>query len=371
MRGNEAREICMAQRLPHQGVPPFLGEALATAGQLLTAGRFHGDDGKVPPPQLQLPASLGGDLAYSQLQCAAALLTGDASVARHVLLHVNACSCSRLAPVCECILACRMVHLSYGHARVWRDEELELYFGSPGTSSLPMRPGAARASSAGAGAVLAEETGDERLSCQAYLLSLSALALELSDDIVKQLLPKLHSMVMKALQAKREETSGLSSSHASTRLANRRSTTAAEVQGQMARHKPVFVPPTDPISCLHATLDVLSVGSAATVRRPPPMPSAALGTGSLSGIHAAVVRAGITAASSASLGILERAESGAAAAASANLARVSIPTTCCWTTRTLRTKASLKTGLLQPPRRADCTMRVWLWSWSWAMLLVW
>ena len=112
LQENESGKIRMAQRLPHEGVPPFLRSALVTAAHLLKAGRFSGDDGEVLQPELALSTSAGGGRTFSQLQCAAALLAGNKSAPRRVLLHLNACTCSRLAPVCECILACRIVHES-------------------------------------------------------------------------------------------------------------------------------------------------------------------------------------------------------------------------------------------------------------------
>ena len=242
-------------RLPRDTELPFLRRVLITAEHLLHAKRYSDDDGVPLQPALALSAGVGAQLTYSQLQCASALLTGEQRAPSRVLLYCNSCTCSRLTPVCECILVSRIVHIANKLPPVWRDTELQLHgFCKERTAeaAIEAAPAAGHVVSV---VELAPSPDAERARYIASLLSLLALAPESSPSFIQSVSPRLHTMALMSLAEQRASVAG-SSSHAGVHLSARRATNAAEVEEQNARHRPVFAIPADAVSCLYASLQI-------------------------------------------------------------------------------------------------------------------
>ena len=320
---NETGRIRMASRLPGDGVPPFLRDVLVTAGHLLKAGRFCGDDGQVLRPELDVGGRVGaggGGLDFSQLQCASTLLAGEKSEPRHVLLLLNACTCARLTPVCECMLACRIVHEESGLPSVWRDLESELHgLGRARAMGRQLSAAAAittEAEAVSAGARHAQQQQQERQQSDVTdLLMLTTLVPELPDDKRAIISSQLERMAATVLQWQCEHSSGASGSHANVHLHAHRSTTAAQVKEQNRRQRLLFYRPPDAISRLHAGLQVSALECSGVP--PPPLPTDAPSRAAGSAQWRAIFSAGIASASAAASRVGIQAASSAIAAANA------------------------------------------------------
>ena len=320
---NETGRIRMASRLPGDGVPPFLRDVLVTAGHLLKAGRFCGDDGQVLRPELDVGGRVGaggGGLDFSQLQCASTLLAGEKSEPRHVLLLLNACTCARLTPVCECMLACRIVHEESGLPSVWRDLESELHgLGRARAMGRQLSAAAAittEAEAVSAGARHAQQQQQERQQSDVTdLLMLTTLVPELPDDKRAIISSQLEKMAATVLQWQCEHSSGASGSHANVHLHAHRSTTAAQVKEQNRRQRLLFYRPPDAISRLHAGLQVSALECSGVP--PPPLPTDAPSRAAGSAQWRAIFSAGIASASAAASRVGIQAASSAIAAANA------------------------------------------------------
>jgi len=221
--------------------PPWLRRALEAADIMLSNGTFVLPGGARVLPELALRTRAGGaQNVYSAMQCAEALLAGDAQLVVLVAAWCRGCSCQSRMRLCACIALVDARNRALRRARQVLSFVLALL--SPSEELVLATEAAAAGACVGAGAAaaasplvasFADVVGDAALAAVSAPLLIAGLAAEGSSELRKAL-QRFSAATANLFSVAWSEGAATSRGGAIDRK-RRRSTTAAAIERESAR----------------------------------------------------------------------------------------------------------------------------------------